>query len=159
MGTAVISPCGTYRYKLERPLTGVGICCFVMLNPSTADGEKDDPTLRRCIGFAKREGMGSLEVVNLFAFRATNPELLHTAGDPVGPENDQYLRAAFDRANLIICAWGEHGSLHSRDRQVMQMIGGRAMCLGLTAKHQPKHPLYIPKEAPLIPFKVREGVP
>lgn len=150
--TATISECGRYRYSLTRRWGEGATCCFVMLNPSTADAEVDDPTIRRCIGFAQREGYGALEVVNLFAYRATDPKRLRNTPDPIGPENNQHLAQAFDKAGLIVAAWGAHGSFHSRNQVVRRMLNGRSMCLGTTAKGEPKHPLYLAKNAPLMPW-------
>ena len=158
MGTAILSPCGNYRYLLGRRWSDGGLCCFVMLNPSTADADKDDPTIRRCIGYAKREGMGALEVVNLFAYRATDPKSLLNAKDPIGPENDKFLREVFKRADLIVCAWGNHGAFKSRDLQVEKLIGAKAKCLGVTSNNHPRHPLRVRKDAPLLQMQFREGV-
>jgi hypothetical protein len=120
-----------------------------MLNPSTADHRVDDPTIRRCMGFARRWGYGSLVVVNLFAFRTPSPALLARAPAPVGPQNDQYLRAARRRTQDIVVAWGTHGSLHGRDRVVIELLGRRRrrplLCLGTTAHGYPRHPLYLQK--------------
>jgi hypothetical protein len=117
-----------------------------MLNGSTADAEKDDPTIRRCIGFAKRWGYGSLEVVNLFGYRTTLPTELKKAPDPVGPENDQYIAAAAKRARKIIVAWGAHGAFKGRNKEVLDLLcksGFSAECLGTTKDGHPRHPLYI----------------
>src|SRR6185369_17379869 len=101
--TAVISKCGKYRYSLRREwIGGAGTVCFIMLNPSTADASVDDPTIRRCIGFAQRWGYQILEVVNLYAYRATRPRDMFAAADPVGPENEYYLCKAALGAGLRI---------------------------------------------------------
>lgn len=108
---AIISECGKYRYRLSRLVNTAGIgenrrILFVMLNPSTADASLDDPTIRKCMGFAQRQFHGILEVVNLFAFRSTDPKELKKAHDPVGAQNKSHiLRAAAD-SDMIICAWG-----------------------------------------------------
>lgn len=116
---AVFDPAGRYRYSLRRRWDAAGArVAFVLLNPSTADGRRDDPTIRRCIGFAREWGFGGLEVVNLFACRSTHPGGLRSAQDPVGPENDRFLAAAWDRADRVIVAWGNHGAL----------LGGRGGC-------------------------------
>jgi len=117
-----------------------------MLNGSTADAEKDDPTIRRCIGFAKRWGYGSLEVVNLFGYRTTLPTELKKALDPIGPDNDQYITAAAKRARRIIIAWGAHGAFKGRGKKVLGMLcryGCKIECLGETKDGHPRHPLYI----------------
>src|ERR1700731_2978902 len=104
---AVISDCGRSRYLLRRTWDhDKPRALFVMLNPSTADAEVDDPTIRSCMRLAKQMGHGSFEVVNLFAWRATDPRELHTASDPVGPENDRVIEAAVNRCDIVICAWG-----------------------------------------------------
>lgn len=148
---AIISDCGLYRYRLWRRWDDGPTCVFVMLNPSTADSEKDDPTIRRCIGFAKREGCGRLEVVNLFAFRATSPAAMKAAADPVGPDNDFRIREATNHPSpLVIAAWGAHGSFRRRAADVGERFGADWMCLGFTAGGQPKHPLYVRGDAPLM---------
>src|SRR5580765_5070589 len=108
IGGATISPDGKYRYLLSREYEDgmFGTVLFVMLNPSTADATKDDATIRRCVGFTKRWGYSTLEVVNLFAFRATHPRDLWKADDPVGPDNDVTISDAVRRAQLIVAAWG-----------------------------------------------------
>ena len=148
---AVLSDCGRYRYRLDRRWGNGPTMGFVMLNPSTADAEVDDPTIRRCIGFAKREGCGSLQVVNLFAFRATDPEELYAADDPVGPGNDNHVRYVLNRARIAVAAWGAHRL--ARDPGDALAKGWRRMvCLGKTKAGAPRHPLYVRKDAPLIPI-------
>lgn len=144
---------GLYRYTLwrswdeQRPRV-----LFVLLNPSTANAEHDDPTLRRCLGFARREGCGSLEIVNLFAYRATQPALLKTTPDPVGGENNHHIVAAAQQANIIVAGWGAHGTYLDRDRTVLRLLSLYPLfCLGQTQNGQPKHPLYSPYR-PLIPW-------
>lgn len=149
--SAIISDCEAYRYRLAREWDSGPRAVFVMLNPSTADATQDDPTIRRCISFAKREGCGSLDVVNLFAFRATSPADMKSAADPVGPENDRHIMDAFDNADgPIICAWGAHGAYRGRDREVAHLIDAPLQCFGLTKAGAPKHPLYLPADAPLV---------
>lgn len=153
--SAVISDCGKYRYHLHRHIGigGRGSCCFVMLNPSTADAMQDDPTIRRCIGYAKNLGCDSLEVVNLFAYRSTDPEVLASMSrdSAVGPENDHHITRASSPAAFVLCAWGNHGSLFGRDREVLDLIrsnGAKPMALKINAKSgQPAHPLYLKADA------------
>lgn len=103
---ALISECGLYRYRLWRRW-GIGPhATWIMLNPSTADADLDDPTIRRCIGFARAWGFSAIEVVNLFALRATNPRELGRSADPIGPDNDRHLSEAGRAAELRIAAWG-----------------------------------------------------
>lgn len=144
---AIISPCGKYRYYLQRPLEGKGRrVVFVMLNPSTADAERDDPTIRRCLGFARREGASMLQVVNLFAYRATDPLELLKQSDPAGPENGGHLFAACTYPGaLVIAAWGAGGTPeHSiRFQELARAWGVSLWCLGRTKDGSPKHPLYV----------------
>ena len=144
---AVLSPCGQYRYRLSRSwLMGEGTVLFIMLNPSTADAETDDPTIRRCIGFARRWGFRALAVGNLFALRATDPRELKRVADPVGPDNDEHLLAMAEAAAATIAAWGQFGVYLQRERHVRQMIGGLEH-LGLTKQGYPRHPLYLRADA------------
>ena len=153
--SAVISECGKYRYRLIRDLgmMGDGACVFVMLNPSTADAMNDDPTIRRCIGYARTLGHARLEVVNLFAYRSTNPDALYAMSRDmaVGPENDQHILEACKGARTVICAWGNHGSQFGRASEVLPMLkvnGVRPMALKVNAKSgQPAHPLYLKSDA------------
>lgn len=151
--TAVLSDCGTYRYRLTRRWASGPCDVWVMLNPSTADAELDDPTIRRCVGFSRGWGSGSLSVVNLFALRATDPEALRRHPDPVGPDNDGYLRSTFAVARhsggRIVTAWGAHRMAGWRAREVARLFGGDwsqvhgAVHLGTTKAGAPKHPLYL----------------
>ena len=146
--SAVFSSCGRYRYSLTRKFfMGKGTVLFVMLNPSTADAETDDPTIRRCIGFARRWGFQELEVGNLFAWRATDPKELRQAEDPIGPENDRHLMHMSGAADAVIAAWGAHGAYQNRGRQVEGMLEGTVEHLGLTKQGHPKHPLYLRADA------------
>ena len=152
---AYISADKVYRYSLFREWDAeLPTMLFIMLNPSVADAVEDDPTIRRCINFAKREGCGALEVVNLFAFRATSPADMKSATDPVGPENDKILQdALFDTdTHTVVCGWGAHGPFRKRDQEVLDMIrctGHIPYALGLTKDGIPRHPLYLKNEAPL----------
>ncbi|KKM80047.1 hypothetical protein LCGC14_1343720 [marine sediment metagenome] len=142
--SAVLSPCGRYRYSLTREFfMGAGRVLFVMLNPSTADAETDDPTIRRCIGFARRWGFRRLDVGNLFAWRATNPKEIRQVSDPVGPENDRRLMYLSECADAVIAAWGTHGAYRNRDSDVLALLAGKVEHLGLTKQGHPKHPLYL----------------
>jgi hypothetical protein len=117
-----------------------------MLNPSTADANVDDPTIRRCIGFARSWGYGRMGVVNLFAFRATKPNDLLRADDPVGPENDDHICDALAHSDFVICAWGAHKFAEARARDFMKILKTRntlAHCLGVTKAGAPRHPLYV----------------
>lgn len=155
--TAHISPCGLYRYRLTREWSDTAPLPFVMLNPSTADADLDDPTIRRCMGFARREGAGGIVVVNQFAFRATDPDALRTAADPHGPENDAALAEAAREAAAagmpIVCAWGTHGGRSNRHITIIQASGVRLVCLGVTKDGHPRHPLYVRGDQPLVAFR------
>lgn len=142
---AVIDETGQYRYSLFRGWNrDLPKMVFIMLNPSTADHFEDDPTIRRCINFAKRWGFGSFEVVNLFAYRATNPKELLSCNDPVGKDNDKYIIEALNRADLAVAAWGTKGTLNNRNKQVLSYLTHFDLyCLSLTKEGHPKHPLYI----------------
>jgi hypothetical protein len=157
MRTAVISPCGLYRYRLTRQWIEFGhTLAFVMLNPSTADANIDDPTIRRCIGFARREGYGGIEVANLYAFRATSPTDLWKSTDPCGPENEHHLmdvaRKSFWFGSPIVCAWGSHGGHNNRLIHLMQKQGAELVCLGRTKDGKPRHPLYVRGDQPFEPL-------
>jgi hypothetical protein len=146
---------GNYRYLLGRKWdASKPQITFVMLNPSTADAEQDDPTLRKCINFAKAWDYGSLEVVNLFAYRTSNPRELRQVTDPVGSKNNYYLQLVTQRAKLIIVAWGIHGSFQKRNTIVLNIISGNQAlyCLGLTQDGHPRHPLYLKKTTNPIIF-------
>lgn len=149
--TAEISPCGLYRYLLTRiwDYKKPGVL-WIMLNPSTADGLQDDATIRRCVGYAKEWGAGSIWVVNLFAYRATKPpDLILFTSDPVGPDNDTWINKALDahrgRADLILVGWGSHGSHKKlkgrRDQVLRQLPVEDTHCLDTTSTGDPKHPL------------------
>jgi len=157
---AVLSPCGAYRYRLWRQWGNGSRCVFVMLNPSTADAAHDDPTLRRCLAFARGWGHDHLDVVNLFAFRATQPRVCLRAPDPVGPDNDKHIAEAVRGAALVVVAWGEHGAWCKSDRAVLALLereGVTPHALRLTQSGQPEHPLYLPKSLEPKPYEVPGG--
>jgi hypothetical protein len=142
--SAVFSDCRTYRYSLSRiwqPKKKFAL--FVCLNPSTADEQNDDPTVRRCIGFARRWNFGGLVLVNLFAFRSTDPDRLLKIRNPIGPKNDDYIFNAAKSSGLVILAWGTRGGFLERDQHVLTLVS-MAHCLGVTKDGYPKHPLYLP---------------
>lgn len=145
---AILDPTGTYRYLLSRVWeNNTGKVVFVMLNPSTADGKEDDPTIRRCVGFAKDWGYGGLEVVNLFALRSTQPEHVFVHPEPVGTENDAAILAAVHGADLIVAAWGTMGNRKRRDRAMLELLKEKEVyCLGTTRDGHPRHPLRVRRE-------------
>lgn len=147
--TATLSNCGAYRYMLGRSWDqSLPVLAFVMLNPSTADADQDDPTIRKCIGFAKRLGFGAITVVNLYAFRATLPVDLKSAGYPVGPGNDDFIEIAVnDGADAVICAWGSNAKGLARPGEVVALLkrwGRKPMALRINAGGIPAHPLMLP---------------
>jgi len=124
---------------------------FIGLNPSTADAAVDDPTIRRCIGFAKAWGFGGLYMANLFAFRSTDPRGLLSASDPVGPENDAILLKLTKMASLVVAAWGNHGAFMDRASHVRALCGELSV-LKLNHSGQPAHPLYLKKDVKPTPW-------
>jgi hypothetical protein len=159
---AVISDDGKYRYRLWREWDPtLPTCCFVMLNPSTADANMDDPTIRRCMAFARREGCGRLEVVNLFAWRATDPQELRALNDfdkACGPDHEKHLGDATLKAKIIVAAWGACASFGKRGSALQAAMGQARdhglpiFCLGKTKDGYPKHPLYLASDTPLEPY-------
>jgi len=158
--TAVISDDGKYRYQLSRiwdeacnPLP------IIMLNPSTADHEVDDPTILKCMKYARRDGFGGIIVVNLFALRATRPAALRLEADPVGPENDLRIMDVFDASTRfgvpVLCGWGADDFAAARGEAVLQRaahMGVDLRCLAVTKFGAPKHPLYCLDAQPLVPY-------
>jgi len=151
---AIFSECRTWRYSLWRiwPLLSDRRLVFIGLNPSTADEVDNDPTIRRCIGFAWRHGYGGVVMLNLFAFRATRPRDMKRAIDPVGPHNDCIIKLYIDKRHDIVAAWGQNGSYKNRDKAVMEMIP-ELFCLGLTKEDRPRHPLYLKNDTRLMPWR------
>ncbi len=152
---AVISACGKFRYRLWRKWGEGSPLLFVMLNPSTADADVDDPTIRRCIRFAQAHGFGELEVVNLYAYRATDPRDLRRAGYPVGPENDDHIAAAARESAAVCLAWGANVAGLERPKIVLpklRRLGVKLQCLRITRSGYPQHPLMLPSSCRLMPF-------
>lgn len=153
MKEAQISVCGCYRYALWRLWNrDVPYVMFVGLNPSAADAEADDPTLRRCIGYARSWGYGGVCIGNLFAYRATDPDELLRVLDPIGPENDKWLERLAKGAGITVAAWGNRGRYMNRDRRAMLMLVD-LHCLGINKQGQPKHPLYLRKDLKPLPWR------
>lgn len=153
---AVISDCQRYRYLLWRRWdVSKPRALFVMLNPSTADANLDDPTIRRCIGFARSWGMGGIRVVNLYPFRATHPLDLWKADRPEGYGNLGYIERAIDSDGISIAAWGAHGKEKAvrEVRNLFYEMGTPLYALKLTKGGQPGHPLYLPASAAPIVFE------
>ena len=158
--SAIFSPCRVYRYRLEREIAirldgPGGACAFIMLNPSTADETLNDPTIRRCIGFAEAWGFSRLIIGNLFALRSTDPKALYSTPHPEGPDNDKHLKAICEEADMVIAAWGVHGAHRDRGKAVRQMLHPRGVDLhhlGLTKDEHPRHPLYLAKSTKPEPW-------
>lgn len=151
--SAILSADRKYRYVLtriwdEKKPTVV----FIGLNPSTADEEVDDETIRKCIGYAKRWGYGKLIMVNLFAFRSTDSSMLKRVEDPVGPDNDSYIQKCVSESNLVIACWGNHGKLLNRDKALMGSLPN-LVCLKRNKNGTPHHPLYLSKDITPMPYK------
>lgn len=155
-GWAQFSADRRYRYLLGRRIGDSDRrILFLMLNPGTADETRNDPTIRRCIGFSERWGYGILEVANLFAFRTSYVKELRRADEPVGPENDEWIQVALQRADKIVLAWGNHGSYKGRSDEVRRLARNvtQPFHLGLNKTGEPRHPLYLPSSTVPLPMK------
>ena len=151
--SAVLSNDGLYRYELTRMWDNEKrAAVWIMLNPSTADDDADDPTILRCISFSKAWGYGGIRVVNLYALRSTDPAALKRHPDPVGPLNDWHIKlAAGYSSRPVIAAWGTKAEA-SRAAAVADLIGPRLMCLVKTKHGHPKHPLYVKGDTQPVPW-------
>lgn len=155
---ATFSPCKSYRYLLEREWAEGPTLSVCMLNPSTADAEKNDRTVSKCIARAQANGFGSLIVVNLYAFRSTDPDILWhrwaVCQEIIGPENNFFITQAARRCSRFMIGWG--GTMakagratmpHCRDNRVLELIREvhkkPLLCLGVTNFGFPRHPLYV----------------
>lgn len=157
---ATFSPCRLYRYKLWRTWDSLRTSVlFLMLNPSTADETANDPTVTRCERRARALGYGGLIVANIFALRATDPRAMLRAEDPIGPDNDEWIKKCVFEAGLVVCGWGAHGGHRGRDKEVFKLIRDTGFAvphhLGLTNGGQPRHPLYIANKVRPMQFEVR----
>ena len=157
---AVFSHDAKYRYKLWRIWnTKKPKCSFIMLNPSKADAFTLDPTVRRCVDYAKQWGYGSLTVGNIFALKSTDPKELYRSDDPVGAGNDQALLEIVKDSDIAITAWGNHGTYLGRGNAVLNallpLFSEKMAYLGLSEKGEPLHPLYLLKGAVPIKYQVR----
>jgi hypothetical protein len=148
-----------YRYRLWRRWDSAKpTLAFIMLNPSTADETTDDPTVRRCIGYAREWGYGTLLVGNIFGVRETDPANLYDYFDPVGPENDDHLKEIVADAEKTIVAWGANGRLGNRGRRVAELLDADLHALDTTKAGHPAHPLYQPADIEAEPWSVDELV-
>lgn len=156
---AYFSPCRTWRYSLWRRWEDCDVgrmCVFCCLNPSTADENEDDPTVRRCIDFSKAWGYSGFVMTNIFAARQTDPLKMKMFSDPIGPENDEALRFFMMNAGKFVLAWGNHGNFMGRSDAVLDMLESAerwAWCLRMTQQNQPWHPLYISGATVLMKFE------
>lgn len=148
-----------YRYFLSRNWDDtLPAVTFIGLNPSTADATLDDPTIRRCVAFAKRWGGGAMWMVNLFAYRSTDPARLKTVVDPVGTENDKWIDFAVSQAKIVVAAWGNHGSLLARSTSIASRHGSKLKALEITQAGMPKHPLYVRGDVTPSDFIVEKAI-
>jgi hypothetical protein len=154
---AEFSQCRLWRYSLRRTWAMAGHMIFIGLNPSTADELTDDATVCRCIGFARAWGYGGLFMLNIFAWRDTDPKRMMAAPDPVGPDNDKIILQYTALGGATVVAWGNGGAFMNRGHNVTELIranqGLALSCLGTTKAGHPKHPLYLPANAKRRGFK------
>lgn len=152
---AEFSPDRVYRYSLWRFWEkDKDYATFICLNPSTADEYENDPTIRRCINYAKAWGYGGLIMLNLFAYRSKKPKNLYAVKDPVGPDNDFHLRSASSKAGITIAGWGIHGRYLGRDKSVIEILKD-PQCLSLTKDGLPGHPLFLKGNLKPMPYKIK----
>jgi hypothetical protein len=155
---------GRYRYALWRAWGDGPSLVVVGLNPSAADERRDDPTIRRCIGFARSFGFARLAVLNLYGLRTAAPSVLFRHPEPVGPHNDEVLRWFVARPDVgcVLAAWGFHGTRAGRGATVARLLvreGVGLECLGTTKRGQPRHPLYVPGMTARMVFAPPAGTP
>ena len=145
-GWAKFSECEDYRYTLGRRWEAGGKrVCFCLLNPSTADATKLDPTLTRCHRYAVRWGFCAMDVTNIFGLRSTDPKGLKLVDDPIGIDNDRHIARLAKQADLVIVGWGTHGAMNDRHSEVLDVLNKVCVphCLQITKHGFPKHPLYL----------------
>ncbi|HBC85953.1 MAG TPA: hypothetical protein DCZ94_03260 [Lentisphaeria bacterium] len=151
----IFSPDRKYRYVLKHrwdDLMPEKACMWIGLNPSTADEQQLDPTLRRIRGFCITHEFNCFYMLNIFAFRATDPKIMKKESDPTGPENDRWLKEISDKCTLVVACWGTHGKHIGRSDAVIKLFSSHDKtlhCLGKTKEGYPVHPLYIPADAEL----------
>jgi len=152
--TAKLSNCRKYRFALWRTWDdSKPYVMFVGLNPSTADENTDDPTLTRCINYAKTWGFGGVCMANLFAFRATEPAVMKAEKDPVGAKNNEWLKKLASDAGLVIAAWGNDGPYLMRSQQVRELLPN-IHCLKMNKSGEPAHPLYQKADLQPVPMSI-----
>ncbi len=161
---ALMSTCRSWRYVLWRIWAEGRVLAVIGLNPSTANETNDDPTIRRCIGFAERLGYDGLVMLNLFSYRATDPEEMMAAEDPVGPRTkntfEHVFTDMFSEVPAVLCAWGAKGTHMNQDIEVMSWLTDWhvvPMCLGITENGSPKHPLYLSYDTNPVWYEGRDS--
>lgn len=155
--TATFSKDRKYRYELSRTWdSSKGTVCFVMLNPSIAGETESDPTINRCISFAKSWGYGGIKVVNLFALVSTDPSNLYAAKDPIGPDNDKFLDNAFKECQIVVLGWGNIGDHQNRAQAFLKKYTSQQFhCIKKNGTGSPAHPLYLSGKLKPISYLVR----
>ncbi len=154
--TAAISADSLYRYALSRIWDEEkGLVTFVALNPSTADADEDDPTIRRLVNFTKSWGYGGFHVVNLFAYRATNPKQLKKVDDPIGSENNNWIKQLVSKSRLNVVCWGNGQGLKfdGRDKEILNLIKN-PHCISVTNQGNPGHPGRLPEGLKPKPYSI-----
>ncbi len=160
-GRAVFSEDLVYRYRLSRIWNNAGgaarLACWILLNGSTADQDRLDPTTKRVDSFTRRFGLDGWIVVNAFGLRSTDPRLLLTHPDPVGPPNDEFVERALWESEFVVLGWGANEALRrtNRDLAVLDIVWRsqkNAKCLGTTKDGSPRHPLYLRSDAELVEY-------
>lgn len=156
VSSARYSSCEIYRYTLQRVWDESGpMVSFIGLNPSTATEIENDPTVRRCIGYAHSWGFGGMRMLNAFALRSTDPRGLKQIDDPVGPDNDFWLKKMTKDVSLTVLCWGVHAELNERHAHIVKLLRKASRdvhCLGVTKAGYPKHPLYLKQSLQAVPF-------
>jgi hypothetical protein len=160
-GSAIISICGMYRYRLERVLGDGPTMMFLMVNPSLADADHDDPTVRKCIGFAERNHYGRVLIGNEFAHISPDVRTLPRVRDPIGPDNDAHVRGMIAEANVVIAAWGTLAklpeALRPRWKDMVRLADAAGItlhCLGVNEDKHPRHPLMLAYDTPISRWSV-----
>ena len=157
---AKLDATGKYRYLLERAWSwdkAFPSIAFIGLNPSTADADVDDPTIRKCVTLSKNLGFGSLYMLNLFAFRATKPEDMFAADDPIGKWNDEWIRIVTKECEKVIVCWGNYGATNQRDLEVLRLLeenNTEYYAFGINKNGTPKHPLYLKNDSVFLKVKM-----
>jgi hypothetical protein len=161
LGTAIFSEDYKYRYLLERDWSKGSSILFILLNPSTADADKLDPTLKRAYNIAKKYGYGKLVVVNIFAVRGSDPSVIKDIVDPIGELNNYYIKKYSKKADRIIIGWGNHGIYKNRSLEILKILKiyyDKIYVLGINKSGEPKHPLYTKKNIKLKKYNYLQNI-